>query len=177
MLSRYRRWRRRRLLDRSDLSPGYWSQAWDGIRLLDRLSPEAGARLRELATLFLAEKTINPAGDLRITRGMRQYIALQACLPLIGLDLDWYRSWQTIVLYPDTFVSTFDEEDDTGIVHRVREPRMGESWDQGPLILSWVDTLASGVPKEQATVLVRKGATITKEGKSWSPIEFELYRG
>jgi Mlc titration factor MtfA (ptsG expression regulator) len=153
-----RQQRRKRTLARSDTSVRHWARAWDGLSLLSGMGEEEALRLRKLATIFLAEKTVSPAQDIRITLGMRQFIALQACLPILGLDADWYRSWYSIVLYPDTFVSSFDAHDETGVVHRVREPRMGESWDQGPLILSWQDTLASGEFRDGYNVVVHECA-------------------
>lgn len=153
-----RRRRRKRLLSRSDTSPAHWANAWNGLPLLAGLETDGSQRLREMAAIFAHEKAFSPARNLRITRGMRQYIALQACLPLLGLDLDWYRGWFAVVVYPDTFLSTFDEHDETGVVHRVREPRMGESWDRGPLILSWADTLAGGEACDGYNVVIHECA-------------------
>lgn len=158
MMSLFRRWRRRRLLERSDLSPAHWHPVWQGVPTLPGLTNRQNAHLRELATLFLAEKAIEPVQGLVVSDAMGQYIALHACLPLVGLDIDWYRTWHAVVLYPDTFVSTFNEQDAAGVVHRVREPRMGESWDRGPLVLSWSDALATGEYLDGYNVIVHECA-------------------
>lgn len=150
--------RRKRILSRADTSPAHWANAWNGLPLLQGLDTEEARRLREMAAIFVEEKAFSPARDMRITRGMRQFVALQACLPLLQLDLDWYQGWYAVVVYPDTFVSTFDEQDEVGVVHRVREPRMGESWDRGPLIISWADTLASGETRDGYNVIVHECA-------------------
>ena len=158
MIRWLRNYRRRRLLHRSDTTAEQWSKAWEGLSLLHGFGPSDSQRLRELGTLFLHEKALAPARGMRITQGMRQFIALQCALPVLGLDLDWYRGWYSVVLYPNTFVSTFDSEDGAGVVHQIREARSGESWDRGPLILSWADVLASGDVLDGFNVVIHECA-------------------
>jgi len=142
MWSLYRNWRRRQVLAAADTSAGAWAQAWDQLSLFRGLDADASQRLRELATLFLAEKTLEPAGGMRIEPWMGQQLALQAALPMLELGPDWHAGWVSVVVYPDTFISELETEDEAGVVHRVREARGGESWERGPLILSWADVEA-----------------------------------
>lgn len=158
MLRWLRNRRRRRILHRSDTSDAHWAKAWHGLALLDNLGQTESQRLRELATLFLHEKAVASARGMRITQGMKQFIALQCCLPVLGLDLDWYHGWYSLIVYPNTFVSTFDSEDSVGVVHQIREARSGESWDRGPLILSWADVLASGEALNGFNVIIHECA-------------------
>lgn len=139
MLQRLRNWRRRRRLARSDSSEATWRRAWEALPLLDGMPPDDARRLRELASLFLLEKTLEPVQGMRLEPWMAQEIALQACLPILNLGLDWYRGWYAVIVYPDTFVTELETEDETGLVHRYREARSGEAWERGPLILSWAD--------------------------------------
>ena len=134
-----RTWRRRRWLARSDTSEQGWRRAWQRLPLLRGLSPDEAQRLRELAALFLHEKALEPAQGLALTPWMAQEIALQACLPILNLGLDWYTGWYSVILYPDTFVSDFEHHDELGLVHEMREARSGEAWERGPLVLSWAD--------------------------------------
>ena len=134
-----RNWRRRRHLARSDSSEGGWKRAWEALPLLDGMPAQDARRLRELATIFLREKALEPVQGMRLEPWMAQEIALQACLPILNLGLEWYAHWYAVIVYPDTFVSEMETEDESGLVHRYREARSGEAWERGPLILSWAD--------------------------------------
>ncbi len=142
MWSVCRKWRRRRVLASADTSPEGWAQAWGRLPSLKGLDAGAARRLRELATLFLAEKALEPTGDLRIEPWMARELALQASLPVLSLGPDWHAGWVSVVIYPDTFISEFESQDEAGVIHHIREARSGESWERGPLILSWADVEA-----------------------------------
>jgi Mlc titration factor MtfA (ptsG expression regulator) len=81
---------------------------------------------------------------------MQVNIALQACLPILNLGLDWYRGWSSIVVYPGEFLVPRSIADEDGVVHEYVEPITGEAWEGGPLLLSWEDaqqhTTESGSP-------------------------------
>lgn len=108
------------------------------------LSADELTRLRDLASLFLHEKEIEGAVGLTLTDTMRLTIALQACLPILNLGLDWYAGWTSVIVYPAGFIPNREYADDAGIVHRERHALSGESWLRGPVILSWEDV----VPEE-----------------------------
>ena len=73
---------------------------------------------------------------------MRLLIALQACLPILHLGLDWYEGWYAVIVYPGEFVPKREWIDDDGVVWSSAEPMSGEAWEQGPIILSWADVEA-----------------------------------
>lgn len=109
-----------------------------------RALPEAErCRLRELVTLFLHDKAIHGAGGLVMREEIRMAVAIQACILILNLDLSYFRGWSEVIVYPDEFVVDYEYVDEDGVVHRVREPMAGESWLQGPVILSWADTAAA----------------------------------
>ncbi len=119
-----------------------WQTTVDGLPILSRLTATEQRRLRELATLLLATKTIDGAGDFEPDDAMRVTVAALAALPILELDLDWYDNWHEIVLYPDTFVQRQEWQDGGGVVHRQQLALEGEAWPQGPVILSWHDITA-----------------------------------
>jgi Mlc titration factor MtfA (ptsG expression regulator) len=139
-----RDWRRRRILRLFPLADDLWSEVTASLPLLDGLDDSARKELRTLATIFLQEKTFEPVHDLELTPQIRLCIAAQACLPILCLGLDWYRGWSTLIVYPGEFVHRREEFDEAGVVHEWDEVRSGESWEHGPVILSWADVAASG---------------------------------
>ena len=74
-----------------------------------------------------------------VDSSMRVYIAAQACLLIMNLDLDYFRGWSEVIVYPDSFVIQREEYDDIGVVHETRRTLAGEAWGRGPVILSWSD--------------------------------------
>ena len=139
MLDRLKAWWRQRIINRSTISEDQWQRAFSSLPLLRRLSPADRLHLRELAILFLHQKKFFGAHGLVVTEDMSLSIALQACLPILRLGLDWYRGWVTIVVYPGGFVPERIVVDEYGLEHRVRMPLSGEAWERGPVILSWED--------------------------------------
>lgn len=144
MFEVFRRWRRRRIISRYALDATLWTRTLARLRFLRGLSDSERSRLRETTILFLHQKSIHGAGGLELDAGMQLLIAVQACILILNLDVDYYRGWVEIIVYPDEFVPTLEYTDAAGVVHTDREARAGEAWLQGPLILSWADVGMSG---------------------------------
>ena len=135
----FRSWRRRRALDRTKLDPALWQQVSAALPFLRGLSDEEMARLRELSVLFLSEKQMHGAQGLELTDAMRLSIAVQACLPILNLGLDWYEGWVGVIVYPGEFRVRKEEMDGHGVVHTIDAELSGEAWPGGPVVLSWQD--------------------------------------
>lgn len=144
MFAALRRWRQQRILARSTVTVDCWERAFDRLPLLDSLAPAEHDALRDLATLFLHHKRLHGVGSVVLHQDMKLVIALQACLPILKLGIDWYDGWHSVLVYPDEFTVEHEEMDDTGVVHRVRRNLAGEAWDDGPVILSWNDVYHAG---------------------------------
>jgi MtfA peptidase len=127
-----------------------WDAAVAALPPAAGLATEEKARLRQLAGQLLADKQMSTAGELELTGEMQVNIAVQACLPILNLGLEWYRGWSSIVVYPGEFLVPRSIADDDGVVHEYVEPITGEAWEGGPLLLSWEDaqqnTTDSGAP-------------------------------
>jgi Mlc titration factor MtfA (ptsG expression regulator) len=130
-------WRRQRAAARLAISDAQWADAEYALPFLDRLSDAERTRLRNLAGQFIAEKEWSGARGLTLTAPMQLSIALQACLPILELGLDWYRGWVGIVVYSGDFVIPRRVVDDDGVVHEYDDPVLGEAWQGGPVLLSW----------------------------------------
>jgi Mlc titration factor MtfA (ptsG expression regulator) len=140
-------WRRERILRRHPLDGRLWRSVVGRYPFTRALSAEEQSRLREQVILFLHEKSIVGAGGLALRDEMRVCVAAQACMLTLNLDLAYYRGWVEVIVYPDEFVAEYDYVDEDGIAHHVAAPMTGESWLEGPVILSWADAeLRSGDP-------------------------------
>ena len=136
-----RHWRRRKQLERARIPDLEWRTTVANLPLLEGLNTAELERLRDLATLFLHEKVLEPAGGLELTADMGPLIAAQACLPILHLGLDCYEGWSSVILYPEGFLTHHEYTDPNGLVHSVHRPLIGEAWERGPVILSWADIL------------------------------------
>lgn len=136
-----RQWRQNRIVQQSPVRDDEWQKAFQMLPVLHRLNLEETARLKRLAILFLHYKSIEAVSYLQITLMMRLVIALQACLPVLNLGLDWYDGWISVIVYPGAFSKLDREVDEFGIEHTGRSNLSGESWQRGPVILSWDDSL------------------------------------
>ncbi|MDG4551984.1 MAG: zinc-dependent peptidase [Candidatus Contendobacter sp.] len=139
MFGLFQHWRQRRRLERARIPEAEWRATVASLPVLVGLTPTELERLRDLATLFLAEKALDPAGGLELTPEMGPLIAAQACLPILNLGLDYYRNWSAVILYPEGFLAHHEYTDPNGLVHSVHRPLIGEAWERGPVILSWAD--------------------------------------
>lgn len=139
----WRQWRRAWILSRSRIGGDAWNRALAEVPAARTLSDADRGRLRDIATLFLHDKAVEAAGGLQLTEPMRIRIACEACIPILNLDLDCYRGWHAVIVYPGEFIARHEYHDDAGVVHVDEDARSGESWDAGPVIVSWGDVEAA----------------------------------
>lgn len=117
-----------------------WADACDDILLCTKLTPALRERLRGDAARFLHEKTITGAHGLALDDADRLRIAMLACLPVVGLDYGWLAGWSQVIVYPGQFrVRRHQHDEVSGVVSEMDDWLAGESWQQGPLILSLDD--------------------------------------
>ncbi len=133
-ISRYLKYRK---LRKDSIHFSDWHKVITKIPLLNNLTGTEKARLRQLSSLFLARKTLVGVKGLELTPAMQISIAAQACLLVLNLGLDAYNGWVEIVIYPGAFKVNRNFTDANGLVHQENQSLSGESWERGPLILSW----------------------------------------
>ena len=104
MLGAFKRWRRARIIARAPLDPARWQRALDLLPFLHGLSDAERERLRQTVILFLHGKSIHGAAGLALDAGMQLLIAAQACILILNLDIDYYRGWVEVIVYPDEFI-------------------------------------------------------------------------
>lgn len=124
------------------LDPDLWRQTRRSVRLLDRLDDAGDDALQALVARFLHEKTITPLGGLGLEPLHRHQLAALCCLPLLGIGADGLRGWSQLLVYPEAFRVQRSHVDAAGVLHEGEDELIGESWDAGPLVLSWADVQA-----------------------------------
>lgn len=143
MLDSLTRWfgarRRARAVRTHAIDDTLWQDSVARLPCLAHLDAADLARLREQCSLFIAQKEFSTAHGLELTDAMVVSIAAQACLPVLNLDLGLYRGWVGVIVYPGGFVIRKTVEDEAGVVHEVEHEAAGESWEGGPVLLSWED--------------------------------------
>jgi Mlc titration factor MtfA (ptsG expression regulator) len=138
----WRDWRRRRILQGTSLDEECWRQTLAGP-VFTGLSADEQARLHDVTRLFMHEKSFSGAAGFVMDESTRLRIAAQASLLVLNLDLERYSGWSEIIVYPDEFAPRREFRDESGVVHEVRYPLLGEAWQRGPVILSANDVESS----------------------------------
>ncbi|MCE5186984.1 MAG: zinc-dependent peptidase [Planctomycetaceae bacterium] len=130
-------WRRRRLLN-TPLQPDYIEILSKYVPLYRRIPADLKPQLHGLINVFLAEKRFTGCGGQEITDIVRLTTASQACLLLLLLNRRTriYPKLKTIYVYPDAYVAKCIESDGFLVVEG-RSVRLGESWENGPVVLAW----------------------------------------
>ena len=149
MFEHLARWRRRRLLEKYAFPDEDWAQALAPFRFFDRLNREERQRLREWVSLFCAQKEFAGARGFEVNLQTQLMIAAQACLPILNLDLAFYRDWHGIVVYGGEELVTHKEVvDEAGVVHEFDDVFMGEAMPDGPVVLTWEGVRQAGAEGE-----------------------------
>lgn len=146
MWGRLKQWRRDRILASVQLDERAWRLALRRFAFTRLLAAEEQTRLRELTVLFLHQKRFSAVHGLTLTDAMRLHVAVQACMPILNLGIEYYRGWSEVIIYPAGFVPRHQYTDELGVVHQGDEPYAGEAWLQGPVILSWADIAQAEYP-------------------------------
>ena len=149
---------------------GLWSKpaaiddaTWQAVRRdcawVAALDAPREQRLRTLASEFLHRKTISPLGGLQLDARQCGLLAALCCLPLLEYGSEGLRGWSQLLVYPDAFRVQRSHVDATGVLHEWEDELIGESWDSGPLVITWrspssaAGTVGSGagIPSAAAT--------------------------
>ena len=116
-------------------------------------------QLKQHIQVFLAEKAFIGCDGLEIDDEIRVTIAAQACLLILNRPSFYFPELRQILVYPSSFVVRRDHTDGAGIQHSGRQVLAGESWSNGQVILSWVDTLeGAAVPDDGNNVVIHEFA-------------------
>jgi MtfA peptidase len=95
--------------------------------------------LHKCILVLMSEKIFEGCGGFTVTDREKVIISAYAGLLITGEPSGFYPSLRTILVYPDHYVAPVHEEDESGVMTEGVEPRSGESWDLGTIVLSWND--------------------------------------
>jgi MtfA peptidase len=134
----YPRWTLRRALSRP-LPAAALAALRRYVPIHDQFDPELQQQLHRLVKQFLHEKKFVGCAGLEVTDDMRVAIAGQACLLLLNRATGVYPALRTILLYPGAFAAPRQDVGPGGVVTHFRQTMLGESWEDGRVVLSWDD--------------------------------------
>ena len=126
----------------------HWPEIMEkNIPLYNRLPEELKQQLQGLTNVFLAEKNFVGCGGQEITDEVKVTIAAQACMLLLNRKPRFFPKLKTIYVYPHTYVAK-GLTNDGGIMIEGKSVRLGESWQNGPVVLAW-DSITGGARNVQ----------------------------
>lgn len=132
--------KRRREKLRSAPFPAEWLRIIErNFPLYKRLPVADQDELRRHIQVFVGEKQFEGCGGLELSDEIRVTIAAQACLLLLHRDTNYYRDLTSILVYPSAYVPKVVDSAGLGVVTEDDDPRLGEAWSHGAVVLSWDD--------------------------------------
>jgi len=87
------------ILHRHAIAHDLWVEVTEKLAFLQGMTAVEKAHLRELSTLFLHEKKFFGTHELQLTDAMCVTIAIQACLPVLGLGISCLSGWTEIIVF------------------------------------------------------------------------------
>jgi Mlc titration factor MtfA (ptsG expression regulator) len=139
----YLRRRRRAKILAMPLSPQQREVIARLVPIVRRLPENLRPKLEGKINLFLEEITFQGSDALEVTEEMRLSIAAQACLLIVNSPV-WFHTLKNVLVYPSAFRTGRDDHDGF-VVHEDRHVLLGESWNRGPVVLSWDHALQGGL--------------------------------
>jgi Mlc titration factor MtfA (ptsG expression regulator) len=138
---RYRENRRRQDLFHKPLAAESIAIIERNVPLYTRLPNALRETLQGSINYFLDEKVFVGCDDLEITDEIRLIIAANACLLVVNRDNKHFPGFETIFVYPETYVAKQVSYDGMVEIHS-DSTRAGESWHRGPIVLSLTDVMS-----------------------------------
>jgi len=136
VIRRFRRNARNQKLMATPLSDERIEFVENNVPLYKTLPREFKTQLGGLIQVFLADKKFEGCAELEITDEIKVTIAAQACILLLNRKTRFFPKLRTIFVYPGAYVA--NQTTRQGFIE-VEGPstRLGESWQNGPVVLAW----------------------------------------
>ncbi len=126
----------------SEPFPEQWREYLNAkFRVYKLLSDDDRRKLEDDLRIFIAEKLWEGCGGLELTDEMKVLISAQACLLNLHRQHNFYSNVQTVLVYPTAYRSRQKRMLPGGVYTEEESALLGESWQSGPIVLSWRDAL------------------------------------
>ena len=116
--------------------------AWEPV--LDRavahwglLDADELERMRVLVARFVSETSWEEARGMDLTGDVQVVIAAQACMLLLGLDIDEYFDVSSVIVHRSTVRLSGVHRGAAGTMSDAPQHLAGQATPQGPVVLSW----------------------------------------
>ncbi|MCA6572244.1 MAG: zinc-dependent peptidase [Pseudanabaena sp. M57BS1SP1A06MG] len=130
------KWQRDRLMAKP--VPRHWLNIIESnLAIYHSLEIHQQKQLQGYVQVFLKEKQFIGCMGLQVTEEMRVTIAAIACLLLFGDRKTYFPNLRSILIYPHAYIVNEIVMSDHYIVEERLVARLGESWTQDQIILSW----------------------------------------
>jgi Mlc titration factor MtfA (ptsG expression regulator) len=155
-------WReRRRAALRALPFPAPWRRILrQRVPQVARLPADLQRQLKGHIQVMLAETPFIGCQGQAITDEVRVTVAAQAALLLLGQARPaYFPALRQVLVYPGAFVVDRVQAQGAGLERAERRVLLGESWQQGQVILSWADVLAGAAdPADGQNVVLHEFA-------------------
>lgn len=126
-------------LARTPVPVDWIDQLQSQMALYRRMPPIHRARLHTHMRVLLEQVEFYGCAGLELTEPMKVLIAAHGALLINQLSPDYYHKLQAILVYPGAY-RVNQSHQDGAVHHHHDQDRLGESWQNGKLVLAW-DTL------------------------------------
>ena len=118
--------------------PQPWREILErNVPLYQRLSDVQRQGLEARVRRFLLDMSFEGCGGLEIDDEIRVTIAGQACLLALGRGEPLFPKLRSVLVYPSTYSSNGTRVTEGGFIEEGEQSRLGESWNQGYVVLGW----------------------------------------
>jgi MtfA peptidase len=118
--------------------PDVWLKTLENrVPVWHRLPSRYRDVLKRHIPVILSEKNFEGCAGLELTEEMKVIIAAYACVPILEETGNYYGGLQAILVYPDNYIAPVREYEEGGVVTEGFEPRSGEYWGTGNIVLAW----------------------------------------
>ena len=135
---------------RADLARQPFPNEWisilqESIALYPILTEDEQSNLHGILRVLVEEKNWEGCGGQVITDEIKVCIAAQASFLLLNIEHDYYANVESVLVYPSAYIAKGRVVRPGGVVEEGPSARLGEAWEQGPVILSWQDVKSGGM--------------------------------